>query len=120
MKAVPTPAHLPADGDCYENAILYLIANKREGLVLVHGRPTLQCPPFCQFGHAWVEDGAWCIDAASGELIPKLVYYGVGRIDPALCFSYTREFALKMALKFKHYGPWEGVDAAPVVEDTGE
>jgi hypothetical protein len=109
---VPTP-DLPAEGDCYELAFGQVLAlHFSAEPMLVHGRPTLTRPPFCQYGHAWVEVGDLVLDP-SGKAIPKALYYAVGKIDPALCVRYTAQQALKCSWKHKHYGPWEGVDAVP-------
>lgn len=84
---------------------------------LVHGRPYLTREPFCQFGHAWIENDDVCIDASTLLEVPRNVYYAVGRIDSALCFTYTFEQMRRKLLEFKHYGPWEGVDAVPPYTD---
>lgn len=113
-KAVPTPDDLERVGNCYENAVLFILANSwLRGAFLVHGRPIRAVEPFCQYGHAWIELGESVIDVGTGFHVPKSRYYEVGKIDPDLCVKYPFLTALKMAKEFGHYGPWEGVDASP-------
>lgn len=108
-----------AKGDCYEAAAhlavfhsfdkdLLLPANFEP--VLVHGRPVLQRPPFERFGHAWVESGEVVFDFSNGRklVMPRNVYYALGRIDPEDSFRYSPDEARKLLVRFGHYGPWEG------------
>jgi len=131
-------------GDCYEAAAEFLVLRAAfrhphgvecpEGAVLVHGRPTLQRAPFVPFGHAWIEvaqtvevegrevEIATVIDVANGRHLemPKALYYAVGRIDPSECFRYTRDEALAMLGAFRHYGPWEGPEGCPPIEEDDD
>lgn len=114
------PSKWRNDGDCYEAALRFILglggtAPPPES-VLVHGRPTLQRPPFIKYGHAWIEVPQFCvaINVATGyeATIPIPTYYAAGQIDPAECFRYTPEQAREMALRFEIYGPWEGPEAS--------
>lgn len=110
-KAVRTP-DLPATGDCYRVALQMLWV--LPGWVLVHGRPTMTREPFCQYGHAWVEDpDRRTVIDPQGYVVAREIYYEAGSIDPELSFVYTAAEARKKLVEFEHYGPWEGVDAAP-------
>lgn len=121
MSAIPTPRDLPAEGNCYEKSYnMILWSGVWQKLVLVHGRPTLTRPPFCQFGHAWLETGHMVYDAASGKWAPRAIYYAAGNIDPDLCHIYTREQATALLRRHGHYGPWEGVDAPDDCQGCGE
>jgi hypothetical protein len=117
---IPTPDDLLAEGNCYENALNYVLNVTSEDLVLVHGRPTLTRAPYCQYGHAWVEQGNFCIDGGFLVVIPKALYYMAGTIDPDMCLFYMPEEARVMVLQFKHYGPWEGVDGVAPSENFAD
>jgi hypothetical protein len=112
-KPVPTPNHLPETGNCYQITLeLISVIENETSYKLVYGRPVLSVPPYCQFGHAWLEtDDGMVLDLAQGFTGPKDVYYALGQIDPALNIYYTRKEARALAVKHKHYGPWEGPDA---------
>lgn len=117
--ATATPDGLDATGNCYySNGMLMLGPGKYSKWTLVHGRPTLQIPPYVEFGHAWLEspDGQMVYDAERDFEIPKFLYYAVGNIDENDCFKYSRNEARKKMLEFGHYGPWEGPDAGPPIE----
>jgi len=111
--AVASPAHLETTGNCYCTAANYILDEGTPQMVLVHGRPTLQRSPFCQYGHAWIEDGEICIDGNTLDRIPKFLYYALGQIDEDLSLRYTKEQVRRFVLDFLHYGPWEGVDGTP-------
>lgn len=108
MTAVRTP-DLPAHGNCYQDAFNALL-ELGGGWRLVHGRPILTRPPYCQFGHAWVECGGVVIDPKG--CVPRDLYYKIGRIDEGLNIYYCLDDACRMAVMHGHYGPWEGVDAS--------
>ena len=97
-------------GDCYIVAAHLVVEDFTGELVLVHGWPTLQCPPFERYGHAWVEtpDGL-VIDRSNGRVVtmPAAVYYALGCIEQEECARYTREETLARLLEHEHYGPWE-------------
>lgn len=120
MKATPTDDAYEALGQCYAEAFKLLeslvLVYGSENLVLVHGRPTLTRPPHVQYGHAWVEAfGRQCSGSGplQGRWISKEQFYRVGQIDPALNLVYTYQQAARFILSHGHWGPWEGVDAAP-------
>jgi len=111
-------------GDCYRAAAIYLIDKyfleweMNENLRLVHGRPTLQRPPHCKYGHAWIEiDKSVAYDVEKDRTIPIKLFYEAGQIDPEECFYYTFEEMKQKLNQFKHYGPWEGEDACPPVSE---
>ena len=86
-------------------------------VVLVHGRPTLQRPPFCKYGHAWLEIGdVICYDAERKLAVPKALFYAVGNIDPDECYYYDMATFRKMVSEYGHWGPWEGPEACPPVD----
>lgn len=79
---------------------------------LVHGRPTLTVSPYRKYGHAWLEVGdSLCFDAERETLIPKGLFYSAGTIDPDECFYYDYGAFSEKIREFKHWGPWEGVEA---------
>lgn len=119
-RMIPTPDNLSAEGDCYENALNLVLNITSDAVVLVHGRPTLTRAPFCQYGHAWIEQGNYCIDGGSLVVVPKALYYQAGTIDPELCIFYTPEEARVMVLENKHYGPWEGIDSVGPIEGSDD
>ena len=82
----------------------------------------MRVPPHVEYGHAWLEspDGETVFDPESDMVIPRVLYYAVGNIEESDCFKYTKDEVRRMALEFKHYGPWEGVDAAPPLDDDDE
>lgn len=112
------------NGTCYETAANWLMdktffgQDDSSSFKLVHGRPTLQRPPFKKYGHAWIEiNEGFVIDTETGKGMPKELYYSAGEIDSEECFYYSFEEARKLLLKFKHYGPWEGPEAVEPIED---
>ena len=119
-----------ADGECYENAASMLVMRNlssvklTENARLVHGRPTLQCEPFIEYGHAWIEDGDLVIDpsvdAMNPTTMPRFLYYSLGKIDHEQCLVYTKEEARRWLLAYMHYGPWEGPEAQAPLTNDGE
>ncbi len=102
-------------GDCYKVSANFITSNTQlPGCILVHGRPTLQCAPFVQYSHAWVEIPSLdiALNVATGRQIavPLSEFYATGQIDSAKCYRYTPEQARQMLLTYEHYGPWEGPD----------
>ena len=111
-------------GDCYEaaaSALLFHLAGEMvpDGAVLVHGRPTLTRPPFEEYGHAWLELADTVFEVANGRSMAVSCdrYYEAGNIDPSKCFRYTVEQARRWCLDTRHFGPWEGLDACPPLEN---
>jgi len=102
------------DGCCYEKAALAVL----DGTTpfgdprVVHGRPTLQRPPFCQYGHAWVENrwGDTVFDPTTDFVGPAVIYYALGRIDLDDCRRYDRAAVRRAIVETEVWGPWE--DAA--------
>lgn len=119
----------PSEGDCYE-AAGWLVCFEHPppiGSVLVHGRPTLQRPPFKPYGHAWIEvpgpAGITLVrEVANGRdiLIPATLYYAIGQIDPSECYRYTRAEARRLCVAHEHWGPWEGIEAEDLQPHTGD
>ena len=123
--ATPTPDDLEATGDCYSSSgslVLDPFNGEYSSWTLVHGRPTLRVPPYIEYGHAWLEspDGEIIYDPTVEFEGPKMLYYALGNINPEDSFKYSREEARKKILEFGHWGPWEGVDAAPPVDTPDE
>ncbi len=111
--AVATPDSAgPKTGNCYGDAAEAQLFRYRTW-TLVHGRPTLQRPPFVQFGHAWLEKGQTVYDAVSKMTLKKKDYYTAGQISKANNLRYSRETARQYMQLTEHYGPWEGVDGTP-------
>lgn len=124
-------------GDCYAAAGRTLMdrwmAGEADELIVVHGQPTLQVAPFCQYGHAWLEqpqtvgevDGevltlVICTDAETGVSLPRELYYALGKIDPAQCFRYDWPSLRRWIQETGHWGPWEGPEACGPVPGIGE
>ena len=107
------PATTNKGGTCYQDALLAVLFGP-PGCVLVQGYPRLTSKDEHfgkKYGHAWVEVevcGAWFVidHHIPTSLIPKALYYAVGRIDPAECHTYTRREAKALERKFRHAGPW--------------
>jgi hypothetical protein len=110
---------LQTGGDCYVvhgRALLMRELCERvgdpaapEGAVLVHGEPTLTCPPFTPFGHAWLEVGDAVFDFSNGQskTTRRRTYYRAGRIKTRRCRRYTLDEARAMVVQHEHWGPWE-------------
>jgi len=124
---------MEATGNCYQAAGEFLMdkafGGEHEGLVLVHGRPTLQVEPFCEYGHAWIEyevpfgDGTMtmCRDVERGVEFPVFMFYSVGNIDPDQCFRYTYPDLARWVTETGHWGPWEGPEACgPVINEEDD
>lgn len=122
-------------GDCYEVHANFLaelhIRRDLDELAkwtLVHGIPLGQGPiEGLRFGHCWLEtdgeirtgtDGKPFMDPYSGRTVvdlsngrnirmPKVVYYGIGNIDPDDCFYYTPREAFERMVEEEIYGPWD-------------
>lgn len=115
-------------GRCYENAGAYAIElylmGGAKGWELVHGRARLTRPPFDWFGHAWLEyrppDGSpgVVLDVQKIHLgikplaIAAAQYYRVGRVERSQTFRYSPERVAEIVRRLKHWGPWEGIEAA--------
>jgi len=109
-------------GDCYQAAANYLSRlgpKESEGHTLVHGIVSGQGPlEGKRLDHAWVEAEqpvpggsltiVLVIDVSQGKnlLLPRDLYYRIGRVNPAECTRYTPEEAMINMLRSKHFGPW--------------
>lgn len=128
IAATPTPPELDSPGNCYKNAaeaLVFDLSRQYSDWNLVHGRPTLQVPPYVEYGHAWLEspDGEEVHDPSAGDggvTVPAMIYYAVGNVNPEDSFKYSKEDARRMMVEYGHYGPWEGVDASPPIVDDDD
>ena len=112
----------PSGGDCYEAAFNLIMSmgltGRSDNYILVHAEVMGQGPlAGTPFGHAFVIDTATdtCLDYANGRNIElqKMIYYAIGQIDYiGNIHEYTWEEARDMALKHKHYGPWDLVTSS--------
>lgn len=109
-------------GTCYETAFQALFDGQHDEWTLVHGRPTLTCEPFIEYGHAWLEDPdeTAVYDSETKSYWPIAIYYKYGKIDPRKSHRYTKEQATKWAIQVNHYGPWEGPEAVGVWSKKAE
>ena len=116
-------------GECYFTALVISMRHAKEvdGLTICHGVcvNSLDEKPMM---HAWVEfpveleaigSTLWmCVDAAQPDkdvvVIPRELYYMVGRIDPELIRRYTPKEALDLSIKTGHCGLWH----APLTDMT--
>jgi len=98
-------------GHCYQVAAEFLLLHPHapEDGVVVHGDPVLQVPPFCRYGHAWVETrwGDRVIDRTMSYDGPSVFFYTVGQIDFTRCKRYNREDLCRAILESGTWGPWE-------------
>lgn len=94
------------EGRCFELAYQAATGDYR-GWTLVHGiaRLTEGHQKGQKFGHAWLEKDNICYDVVKELTIEKETYYNVGQIDYTVKYSFQE--AMKMALKYEHYGPWD-------------
>ena len=75
--------------------------------LLVHGKPKPNQ------GHAWLEitkrGETFCVDASTKPVtvMPKKIYYALGKIKESENVVYTLEETQKNILKHGHYGPWK-------------
>jgi len=101
-------------GQCFERAYHILVNGSFKGkrpaviigkLRLVHGIVWHQETGY--HIHGWLEDDVFCHDMINGKmyLITKDRYYTLGRIKTGTgeIFTYTREQAIKKALKVGYY-----------------
>lgn len=111
---------MEATGTCYKDAADFVLAQDCGEALLVHGRPTLQVPPYEPFGHAWVEVGDKVIDPATGFEGPRVIYYALGNIDPEENIYYTVDETRTFMLSHEHWGPWEGPTGVPMTDEQRE
>jgi hypothetical protein len=104
-------------GNCYEAAFAF--QSRHPKAMLVHGMPVGRGKENAgqRFGHAWCEmDGqVYDITLPGGTRgMHPLLYYALGDlVYEKHTWRYDRERACVMALRFGHYGPWEGPEAEP-------
>lgn len=109
-------------GDCYESAfhwILELPDDAAKHAKVCHGMVHGQGPLVGKkFGHAWGEMGGMVIDNSNGNdvVMPKALYYAMGKIDESEVYSYPLAKFLSKAAKAKHYGPWDMTGATVDVD----
>jgi len=99
-------------GHCYDQAAEAQMFGP-SGWLLVHGRPTLQRSPWAEYGHAWLEKGEQVHDPSTGNRLPRMLYYSLGRIDYRENLVYTVEETKDFIRLTNHYGPWEGPEGTP-------
>ncbi len=99
-------------GNCYELAGKYQLDRPDRELTLVHG--TTQSDPRPPNPHGWIEyeddydwPDRWMVwEPVSNEVMPRSVFYAT--FNATEHHRYTREEVAKLALRHKHWGPWEG------------
>lgn len=92
----------PLPGECYRNAFLW--AEEHPGWDIVHGivwNPAIQA----EMGHAWNEKDDFVYDPSADMMVPREVYYALGRISYAK--RYTMIEAAIQAVKERSYGAWD-------------
>jgi hypothetical protein len=100
-------------GDCYSAAYKFLDKlhnTEASDNVLVHGLVNGQGKlTGIKYNHAWVEDASMVYDYSNGRqiVLPKDLYYRLGKIKEQEVFRYTSSEMYKNASKFGTYGPWE-------------
>jgi len=115
----------PMKGNCYKSSGEYLmdewLKGEHEQYTLVHGIPTLTVEPFTRYGHSWIEFTAvvgviagrqlktvMCLDTETNNVVPRDLFYKVGRIKPEECFRYKFSEMRERINETGHWGPWEG------------
>jgi hypothetical protein len=103
---------LPDGGDCFNVAFDYIIkhGSTNKNLMLVHGFVSGQGKlSGKRYTHAWCEDGDNVIDISNGNKfeILKMIYYGIGNVNPNQGKYYTYEEAIDLSSKYGTKGPWE-------------
>jgi len=103
------------NGNCWKSAFECLLKPPLPvGLdfepVLVHGLPTGTLGEAAKVGvycHAWIEypDLNVVYDTESDVVVPRALYYKVGKIEYTK--QYTVSEALALSLEFKILGPWD-------------
>jgi len=102
-------------GDCYEAAARLIIESdflgEKISLTLIHGFVTGQGKlEGVVYGHAWVEDKKGNVLDYSNDrklVVPKELYYSIGKIDHKKQKRYSSKETRKMLNKYEHWGPWE-------------
>jgi hypothetical protein len=99
-------------GNCFDCSYDYIMNNgfKRPDLRLVHGFVSGQgALSGYRFAHGWCEEGEEVYDNSNGKMrtIPKILYYGIGNINPEECKYYDYDQAMDISVEHGHKGPWE-------------
>lgn len=106
-------------GNCFEVHANQLLSHAAPGTRLVHALVRHSAYPHIRYAHAWLEvdeehgDMRICQahDRSNGKNIntPSALYRHFGQVvdAPGELAVYTKEQAVRMLLKHKHYGPWE-------------
>jgi len=89
-------------GECYKDAYHFLL-REGEGL-LVHGEVTSPADTRV-IKHAWVELDGYVWEPQTKQYFRKPDFYDV--FKPKVQAKYTPLEAAKLAVKTRHYGPWE-------------
>jgi hypothetical protein len=105
-------SNLPDGGDCFNSAYEYMVENgpSNKNLKLVHsivsGQGKLSGK---RYTHAWCEDDNNVIDTSNGNnfQVIKMLYYGIGNVNPNQGKYYDYNETLRMSLKYGNKGPWE-------------
>lgn len=88
-------------------------------VMLVHGMPTLTVPPYVKYGHAWLEIGdTFCYDAERDMIVPKALFYAVGKINPVECHEYNAGTFRAKVNEFGYWGPWDGLEACGPIDES--
>ena len=100
-------------GDCFQNAVLYIIRNKDDGVYLVHGlvTGTGEQTKGMRFVHAWTQVDDMVIDPTRSLDKPLVTrrerYYLVGHIKVGEVKIYNYKEMVDKMLSYNHYGPWD-------------
>ena len=106
-------------GRCYELSGRYILNDAAPDAVLVHG--SIQGFGHPRIAHAWVEDGESGIwEPVTDEHYPPEVFAAL--FNPLREHTYTSCQTSLMALKTKHWGPWNAspqpsVSPAPAMRE---
>jgi len=94
-----------AVGNCFEDALNFLIKNR--DWTLVHGVPlgTGGNAKGLRYGHAWLEKGAVVHDPSINKSFLKSEYYQIGDIKVTVSYSFLE--ARKFVIKTRQCGPWD-------------
>lgn len=105
-------SNLPDGGDCFDSAYEYMMEHgpTNKNLKLVHGIVSGQGKlSGKRYTHAWCEDENDVIDTSNGNnfKVIKMLYYGIGNINPNQGKYYNYNETLRMSSEHGNKGPWE-------------